>query len=395
MSTTNKMSCRIVLRFILPALLLSAVLTVSAGTGNVHWVGMMLRFQPGTGVEMQAQQSFSSTLSLDTVPPPSLSPGLLTVLDDQAFVGATTWLAVGYFRIESPRNVLDPFPRFDDFEVQLPTVDNDADGIPDVLMIDRELATTATTGSFEIQGRSGAVEAVWDRAAGSYQGRCVIRMSGSHQPGNPTQFFVATYTNVFELATMAGRVDFKTGARHTLGSWALQRTGDISGYEGGVGEFSFTRSNPDVLELVPRFLHYFYVGDTIRSYLPERPFLRAGTHYNGFVNFTNGVPGSFDQRYLKWVVSISAPADHDGNQIPDFSDVAPAFAPELSLQHPSTEYQLIITGEPDATYTLETTTDLGSPAWSGTTNITLGTVPATIAVTPADARQGFWRATYP
>ncbi len=392
----NRKSRHVVRWPVLMSFLLGGLATAaSAGTGDVHWVGMMLRFLPGNGVERQAEQTYASKLSLDTVPPQSLSPGLLNILDDQAFVGATTWLANGYFRIESPGNVLDPFPRYDDFEVRLPTVDNDGDGIPDVLMIDRELAATATTGSFEIQGRSGAVEAVWDRAPGSYQGRCVIRMSGSNQPGNPTQFFVATFTNVFEVATIAGTLEFRTGARHTIGTWRVRRTGDISVYEGGFGDFSFTHSGPDTLDLDPGVLHYDYLGETSRGYRPERPFVRVGTHYKGFVNFTNGVPGSFDERYFKWVISISAPADHDENQIPDFSDAAPAFAPHLSLLHTDAEYQLLLTGEPDATYTLERVADLGVSTWPGVTNVTLGIDPATIPVSPGDARQGFWRAVYP
>ena len=83
------------------------------------------------------------------------------------------------------------------------------------------------------------------------------------------------------------------------------------------------------------------------------------------------------------------------DQIPDFSDVAPAFAPHLSLQCTSTEFHLTITGEPDATYSVQTTASLAPPVWLDITNITAGTVPYTMAVRPGDGSREFWRATYP
>lgn len=362
----------------------------AAESASVIWSGLMLHFNVGAGGEFQNNQTYPSTMSLDTIPPDVLQPGLLTV----SYTNNTAiWKVVGFYRFETPANPQDSQPEYDDFILALPMADRDNDGVPDFFEIPDPVEPVQTTGIFEFHGFSEDLLAVWTRAANSPTGECRIQFTGSLNPGDPKALFISTYTNHFSLVDLKGTLTYRAGWQHTTGEVAVARDDSLYYFEGGGGRVNFVRSNSDQLDVDDGQLSYY--GNDQLQYIQTRAFSRVESNYWGIVRITNGVMASLDPRYRDWLwrmVDLND-ADHDG--VPDLSDDAPAFPALLSAQNSGQDFMLKIDGEPGATYTLQSSSNLTRGSWSNDQGITLPESGVTnFTKTSVQSRQ-FWRALFP
>lgn len=381
----------VLVRGLLALFVMSLPTVTIANTATVRWSGLMLRFDVATGSEFQDQQTYASSMSLDVLPPDQLQPGILTV---DYYNSSGIWKVIGFYRIETPGNPQNNLPRRDDFLLNLPMVDGDADGVPDLFEVQDAVNAVETVGIFENRGYTDDLKTVWNRAAGSPTGECVVRFSGSLNPGDPTALFIATYTNHFFLTDLKGTLAYRTGWEHSTGAVAVARDDSNYYYEGGTGNVGFTRSGPDQLQLTGGTFNYY--GNNELQYVQAKAFSRVRSNYWGIVRITNGVMASLDPLFRDWLWRIVDLNDSDHDGIPDLSDDAPAFPPLLSLQRTDQSLDLKMSGEPDAAYVLESAETLTKQGtWLSEQNVTIPPSGSTNLILSAGTKSKFWRALFP
>jgi hypothetical protein len=350
---------------------------------------MMVHFETGSGAETiySLSATYLSSVGYDTLPPQNLQPGLLTI---DFYSAPDAWKLLGYYRIETPGNPLNPERRLDDIVVQVPMLDGDGDGVPDFVEPERAIDLIQTDGVFENKGEIANLKATWQRTAGSGVGTCIMEFTGNSVVGDPYTAFIARYTNQFEITALAGTLKYATGASHSTGVVSIARTDAAYAFEGGSGQVTFTRSDTDHLQLADGSMPYY--GGNLLQYTAATPFSRAGWIYRGMISITNGVMASLDPRYRNWLWRITDTNDRDQNGVPDFSDAAPPFPPLLLLQPQGDQMQVGLEGETGVSYAIQVSNDAANGPWSPAGSVA---APGGLLVARPAVSTTFWRAKFP
>lgn len=198
--------------------------------------------------------------------------------------------------------------------LNLPTVDSDGNGMPDITQLNQAVNTTIS-GTLHQDSPSVGTAAVtgnMTRSAGAVNGSYTIVFNG------------VSGTGTWSLTPLNGTVTYVRGNTNymTLG---LNTGGGLS----LSGSTPFTVVNSNQVSL-PQFT---LVGNDSKTYtvLAGTVFNRTGGKYAANAVFFDFLQASPWADYVNWVFEITDANDIDGNGIPDFSDAPPA-VPVINTQ---------------------------------------------------------------
>jgi len=199
------------------------------------------------------------------------------------------------------------------FTLNLPLVDSDTNGVPDLLQADQPGdATIGGTASSDWPVASSlTTSATLLRSVGSGSGSYRIEVSG---PGGS-----AFYTGTLHLLELGGYVAYSRQPTNLI-HVEMTRTDPGSGVVQLLGSSSFVVPNTESLGLPQLRLQ----GSDGAAYtLLPMSLTRVGRNYSNTMTFVDGNPFMSWPDYTQWVWTFSDSTDSDGNGIPDLTDVVP------------------------------------------------------------------------
>ena len=277
-----------------------------------------------------------------------------------------------------------------EIDLTLPSlVDGNGNGFPDFFEVSQGVSNAGSSGTYASVVDSGTVRATWNRAAGSKDGTCVLRLT-SGMFG-----MLGDFTHAFELLEYSGAVSYTPAATNVSTVLTLSQSGDPQNQLAGPALFLKSATNRfNELELQPgawtnsagqtlSFTSDFFERD------PSMP-----TNYVGLVEFDDGDLGTSDVDYWAWVLSIDDPNDSNGNGVPDFSDdvgSTNAQPPLLTLTRGSTDLSLTISGTVGRTHEVQQINLVGQTNWATIKSITLTTGSQIVSLPLPTNGASFWR----
>lgn len=265
--------------------------------------------------------------------------------------------------------------------------DANANGFADFFEVSQAVSA-ASSGVYNIPGLgSGTVEAIWDRAAGSTTGTCVLKF-------RPVPWIAwETFTHTFELIEFTGPASYTPGANTVTGAVNLAQTGIPENFLQGPVVFVKSPANRfNELELQagtwtnahaqPRS----HTNDWFRRD-PAWP-----TNYYGFIEFYDGDPNTGEPDYRLWMLSLDDQNDRDRDGIPDFSDdpVLPR-RPLLALTSGPANLWLNISGDVGRLHEIQAADSLSSTNWQPVLSLTLTNDPQAVSIPRPVTMQRYWR----
>src|SRR6266540_1546352 len=202
--------------------------------------------------------------------------------------------------------------------ITLPTTDADANGVPDVVQVNRSGAAAIT----------GSGHKDWPQPADFPITGQFLRNAGTNRGS-----YTLGWTNIAGVTTLGATLwvlHFDGQARYTRTSSNVMRfeftLRDNTGHTNAVtGSTVYTAPSADEV-LLPQFK----LRSGSRQYtLQPTTLLRTGNRYSGELKFLDGLPDTVWPDYTDWPVEIIDTTDVNTNGVPDLSDplVVPDFVP--------------------------------------------------------------------
>ena len=284
-------------------------------------------------------------------------------------------------------------------DVEIPNPgDANLNFLTDFFEVDRAVSGQ-TQGTVALGGKSQAVTAVWQRAAGETTGTVTLSF-----PAFPALLIgELTFTHTFEILQYQGTLTYTPPASD--GSIAatvnLKRVGAEGSFEGpfplklaadGTIErlaTEWTNSLEESFEL----LGSKDIEDVDLS-LVRVPLRKQ---YAGSFFFLDGIPSTpdFQDEFDLWDVFIDDPNDVDGDGLADLGD-APAGAPPVArLAWINNTLQVGIEAPAGTRVQIQQRASLSEGDWATTQSFSLGSANETIAVPVPEDGASFWRVVVP
>jgi hypothetical protein len=269
--------------------------------------------------------------------------------------------------------------------------DANGDGFPDFFQVSQGITNLASSGVYfdlQIYG-NGTVTALWNRAAGSNYGTCVLTMQ--LMPFQPVRF-----SHPFELLEYRGPLSYTTTTTNVNGRLNLGQTGNAAASLNEPIQFVKSPTNRfNELTLQPGI--WTNESQQAMSYVehiltrdPPWP-----TNYYGYLEFTDTATSGAFYPYGLWMLSIDDTNDANHNGIPDFSDdPSPALprAPELELAQTTTNLLLTLHGDVGHLLEIQKLSDLSSTGWQTAASLTITNDPQQVSIPLPTESTTFWRA---
>lgn len=274
--------------------------------------------------------------------------------------------------------------------LDVPLVDTDEDGLPDVFEVDAPLAEMTTGGTVTNFGSPpGTAQAVWSRPAGSHVGQCQLTINGLRTLGQTVR---ETYPATFEVIAYQGSFPFQRAGDSITASVLLNRVG-VPG-ETLRSELSFARSGEDLLTDSP-WLFTDHNEVTLPT-VATGEYQRAGREYSGVFVFDDFLPTTATPDYRLWLALITDNSDHDQDGVPDLSDsdftgVVPEPPRITGFVRQESFVNLTIEGIPGQTVRLQQATSLAQPEWTDLQSVSLPEGSAGVAIPLVAQGMAFWR----
>jgi len=291
----------------------------------------------------------------------------------------------GFFLYYDPTSENPTEPFILDFAVDIPSLDANANKIPDILEFSGQV-DAITTGEYFSGPVDGTFRCRWTKSPDGYGGFCAVTFD-----------FGQTFTHLFEIYEYTG---FWTNAAMTGTNGTVNLRLDRSGFgdaEFLEGPFNFSIANQALRVKAPGGLKnqgnaaFEVTKDSVSE-------LNAGK-ISAFLEVKDGTPILDPQEinfedYNDWKLLITDPNDADGDGIPDLlegTSVTPAAQPKLEIIKTQNGIRILIHGEIGRTYILEDVTALPATNWLHPMNV-LATETIMIVDLPAPTGAIFWRA---
>jgi hypothetical protein len=273
-----------------------------------------------------------------------------------------------------------------------PATDVNQNGFADFFEVSQGASGT-TTGAYATMVDDGSVRATWNRAAGSKDGTCVLRIT-SRVFG-----LLGDFTHPFELIEYTGPLTYTPGTNTVSGGLALVQTGNPQNRLGGPAEFARSGTNRfNEFELRPGAWTNA-AGQSLTfstNSMWRDDFLK--TNYYGSMEFVDGAPDTIVEDYYTWGVSIDDLNDADLDGIPDFTDDpgSPSVrSPSLKLALGAGNIALTISGSVGRTHEIQQSDSLSPTNWSTASSVTLTNDPQTVTLPVPPGGSRFWRVHVP
>ena len=232
--------------------------------------------------------------------------------------------------------------------------DANGNGFPDFFEVSQPVNGLVTAGSLQIDELSylGNVQATWQRDAGSAFGTCVLSLPEPFSTLHTLNFF-----HSFQMIEYTGRLTYEPGATRISGRLTLTNNATGETLRGPV-QFEKSIATPaNALTLQSAFLTNA-LSDVLSLYTNTTVFRDDiyPTNYFGTLEFLDGDPGTAEEDYYSWQLSIDDPNDSDQDGIPDFSDTPGGIeprAPSLTLTRGPGSLRLTISGDVGSTCQVE------------------------------------------
>jgi len=205
------------------------------------------------------------------------------------------------------------------FAFQIPTTDSDANGLPDVVQIDKNGGIILAGSGLSDNGTPFSASGNISRAAGSATGTYRVNVVSA------TGLTNVTFTGSITLVAFTGTLSYQRGATNSMTvnvRYTLDSTSTVT------VTTPFTVVNSDRID-VPQFTARSSNGASV--VFRAGSLTRQGSAYRGDFQAIDGNPGTSWPDYLDWRWEISDPNDANGNGIPDLSDSFIA-APSILVQ---------------------------------------------------------------
>jgi hypothetical protein len=265
-------------------------------------------------------------------------------------------------------------------------IDLNQNGYADFFEVEQGISRSVTSGVYwAAANETGTVTATWTRAAGSRRGVCTLALVSA------VFGTLGEFQHSFEIIEYRGELNYEPGLTIIDGLLALSRV-DLDEETLG-GRVSFLKSPHDPEnELALSGGVWTNAMGQEHWYLPDLIF-RHETNYFGYVEFSDGDLSTPQEDYWLWVISIDDPNDHNGNGIPDFSDVpvADPVRPELRVELVPDSVRLTVVGTVGATYALQEITNLSGSGWTTVRTITPTNEAEVVLLPRPEGEARFWR----
>ncbi len=332
-----------------------------AGMAQARMYCLSLQFQEATAIS--SYDGFAWRLDLTTLSPSlngELAPYFLTTSYTHS---ANVQLYSELYDMTDPGAI----------GLDVPDAGTNAEGFPDFFDVSQGLTNLTADGVLQTQSfypSATALQAAWNRAAGSSMGTCSFQ---AYDPDNP--FDSLQFNFSFTLLEYTGPLTYTPGSNSVSAAVNLTQTGapantlqgPIVFDKSSTDRFNTLTNEPEVwtnaaLQTVA-FTNDVFSRDT-----------SLRTNYYGYFEFTDGDPNPVEPGYSVWVLSIDDTNDANGNGIPDFSDDPAAVAPRpplLALPPGPTNLLLTISGNVGHTNEIQELDSLSATNWQTTLSLLL------------------------
>ncbi len=279
--------------------------------------------------------------------------------------------------------------------------DTNVNGITDFLEVDRAIASTATTGTIEIDDgmefSRGTVNATWRRNANEATGTVELRVNLPD-----FGFQSLTFNHTFEIFQYRGILTYTRNGDAVTATVNLPRQGAAGAFTGSMPMTRLSNvelSRAPVTWKGPGNLDYELFGTDDLEDVPLPVSYVARNFYGGLIILADGDPSTpFPDEYDFFDVLIEDPNDTDKDGLPDLSDtlsVAPA-QPTLAASFTPTAVQIEVTGTPGMPFVIESSPTLPATTWTTAGQVTLNASgKATFSITDLSGNARLFRARTP
>ena len=279
--------------------------------------------------------------------------------------------------------------------------DTNVNGIIDFLEVDRAIASTATTGTIEIDDgmefSRGTVDATWRRNANETTGTVELRVNLPD-----FGFQSLTFNHTFEIFQYRGILTYTRNGDDVTATVNLPRQGAAGAFTGSLPMTRLSNvelSRAPVTWKGPGNLDFELFGTDDLEDVPLPVSYIARNFYGGLIVLADGDPTTpFPDEYDFFDVLIEDPNDADKDGLPDLSDTvsgAPS-QPTLAASFTSTAIQIEVTGTPGTPFVIESSPTLPATTWTTASEVTLNASgKATISVTDLSGNARLFRARTP
>ncbi|HEX5400087.1 MAG TPA: hypothetical protein VFY06_13665 [Verrucomicrobiae bacterium] len=275
--------------------------------------------------------------------------------------------------------------------LDVPNANANGNRFSDFFEVSQAVSGTVTSGIYNFPGlASGAVQATWNRAAGSKDGTCTLVFKSLAYGSDDT------FSCPFELIEYAGPLAYAPGSNTVSAVIQLIQTGNPANTL--QGPMDFDKSSTDRFNTLTNQPGTWTNAASQSLSFDSEIFSRVATwptNYAGYVYFADGDPGTTSPDYRLWVLSIDDTNDANANGIPDFSDVpavvTPPSEPLVSLAPGATNLWLTISGDVGHTNEIQELDSLTATNWQTAVTLKLTNNPQTVSLPLPTNQMKFWR----
>jgi hypothetical protein len=354
----------------------------AAETAQARMYCLSLQFQEATAIS--SYDGFAWNLDLTT-----LSSGLNGEL--APYFLTTNYTHSAYVQLYSELyDMTDPGA----IGLDVPDAGTNSEGFPDFFDVAQGVTNLTTDGVLQTQSfypNATALQAAWNRAAGSSTGTCSFQV---YDPDNT--FDSLQFTFPFTLLQYAGPLSYTPGSNSVSAAVNLTQTGNPANTL--QGPIVFVKSSTDRFNTLTNQPGVWTNAALQPVAFTNNLLLRdvtLRTNYYGYFEFTDGDPNPGEPGYSVWVLSIDDTNDANGNGIPDFSDdpaaVSPPRPPLLALAPGPTNLLLSISGDVGHTNQIQELDSLTSTNWQTTLSLLLTNDPQVVSLPLPSGPTAFWR----
>lgn len=284
-------------------------------------------------------------------------------------------------------------------DVEIPNPgDENLNFLTDFFEVERAISGQ-TTGAVSLGGKSQAVTAVWQRAAGETTGTVTLSF-----PAFPALLIgELTFTHTFEIFQYQGTLAYTPPASDGSmdATVNLKRVGAEGSFE---GPFPLKLAEDGTIErLSTEWTNaleesFEVIGskdiEDVDLSLARIPLRKQ---YAGSFFFVDGIPSTpdFQDEFDLWDVFIDDPNDADGDGLADLGDAPAAAPPQANLVWINKTLQLSIAAPAGTRINIQQRTSLSEGDWATTQSFALGSANETIAIPVPEGGASFWRVVVP